>query len=451
MDKNDGNPGAEILIQYFDPQEQAPKRYKVGRPMIPRFFRSAFDNGVTEMFFECRAPPEEKYIPSYGRPYPSSYLECSDLLLVTRHDRPLPFEVHTECATRVEFGPYDPTHGCRIQRWTIEMRNCQEYFTLPKDQPISPELNDMIRRGVSRMGLPAATIWHLEMCAIMEPMQEIMSITKGAGNTMTPQKAMKTFMFHIHRQRQEQQMIMQQRAAAQAAAAAHAAHPMAMNHMGGLGPPPAAVGEAGGKQKAPRKRQRKSTASNGNGTAGATTTTKKGKAAAQQSTSPTASGPGFPGSNVKSEFPSPSLQTNVLQFLPGQCPATDVLVVGEPSMMGSVEYGEEDERTISRIENTQYDPNAAGGGGAAQQQQQNPMFGGGGGMPPHTSHGGTNPNSTPTSNAGMGTPQPGGMGMPPHGYMNDFAMPQNVTEPSAMNNWAAQSMPVGASPSSRRY
>lgn len=31
----------------------------------------------------------------------------------------------------------------------------------------------------------------------------------------------------------------------------------------------------------------------------------------------------------------------------------DVLVVGEPSMMGC-EFGEEDERSISRIENTKY-------------------------------------------------------------------------------------------------
>lgn len=33
------------------------------------------------------------------------------------------------------------------------------------------------------------------------------------------------------------------------------------------------------------------------------------------------------------------------------------MVVGEPSMMGG-DYGEEDERTISRVENAQYDPNA---------------------------------------------------------------------------------------------
>lgn len=37
----------------------------------------------------------------------------------------------------------------------------------------------------------------------------------------------------------------------------------------------------------------------------------------------------------------------------------DVLVVGEPSMMGC-EFGEDDERAISRIENSQYvDPNSS--------------------------------------------------------------------------------------------
>lgn len=54
------------------------------------------------------------------------------------------------------------------------------------------------------------------------------------------------------------------------------------------------------------------------------------------------------------------------------------MVVGEPSLMGG-EFGDEDERLITRLENTQYDPAAAledpsgvGGGGG------NP----GGGPPP---------------------------------------------------------------------
>ena len=33
----------------------------------------------------------------------------------------------------------------------------------------------------------------------------------------------------------------------------------------------------------------------------------------------------------------------------------DVMIVGEPSLMGG-DFGEEDERLITRLENTQYDP-----------------------------------------------------------------------------------------------
>ena len=45
----------------------------------------------------------------------------------------------------------------------------------------------------------------------------------------------------------------------------------------------------------------------------------------------------------------------------------DVMVVGEPSLMGG-EFGEEDERLISRLENSQYDPAAAAAQHAAAVQ-----------------------------------------------------------------------------------
>ena len=54
----------------------------------------------------------------------------------------------------------------------------------------------------------------------------------------------------------------------------------------------------------------------------------------------------------------------------------DVMVVGEPSLMGG-EFGEEDERLISRLENAQYDPAAQ----AAQAAAQGPPPPGGGPPP----------------------------------------------------------------------
>ncbi|KIH63881.1 hypothetical protein ANCDUO_05815 [Ancylostoma duodenale] len=95
---------------------------------------------------------------------------------------------------------------------------------------------------------------------------------------------------------------------------------MAMQHMNQPSMlPPTTVEEQ--KPKPARKRQRK------------TTTNSKNKKA---NASPAPTNAGFPSNPM---------------------PGNDVMVVGEPSMMGG-DYGEEDERTISRVENAQYDPNA---------------------------------------------------------------------------------------------
>ena len=50
----------------------------------------------------------------------------------------------------------------------------------------------------------------------------------------------------------------------------------------------------------------------------------------------------------------------------------DVMVVGEPSLMGG-DFGEEDERLISRLENSQYDPAAAAAQHAAAAQVGRPV------------------------------------------------------------------------------
>ncbi|VDO05530.1 unnamed protein product [Rodentolepis nana] len=48
---------------------------------------------------------------------------------------------------------------------------------------------------------------------------------------------------------------------------------------------------------------------------------------------------------------------------------SEILIVGEPTLMGG-DFGEDDERMITRLENSQFDPAAAAALAAAQQQQQ---------------------------------------------------------------------------------
>ncbi|XP_014675118.1 PREDICTED: LIM domain-binding protein 1-like, partial [Priapulus caudatus] len=59
-------------------------------------------------------------------------------------------------------------------------------------------------------------------------------------------------------------------------------------------------------------------------------------------------GPGSGGKKSKNNSLSPGPQTFALS-------SQDVMVVGEPSLMGG-EFGDEDERLITRLENTQYEP-----------------------------------------------------------------------------------------------
>ena len=62
-------------------------------------------------------------------------------------------------------------------------------------------------------------------------------------------------------------------------------------------------------------------------------------------------------------------------------PLQDVMIVGEPSLMGG-DFGEEDERLITRLENTQYDPAGVGHPGPPLEDPSAPYSGPGGGLTP---------------------------------------------------------------------
>jgi LIM domain-binding protein 1 len=96
------------------------------------------------------------------------------------------------------------------------------------------------------------------------------------------------------------------------------------------------------------------------------------------------------------------------------------MVVGEPSLMGG-EFGDEDERVITRLENNQFDPNAGGpSNGIEENEGFNDMSGQQGppsNQPPpgNSSHWGPNipqqpppPTSTPSSCPPVTVGTPGG-------------------------------------------
>jgi len=82
----------------------------------------------------------------------------------------------------------------------------------------------------------------------------------------------------------------------------------------------------------------------------------------------------------------------------------DVMVVGEPSLMGG-EFGDEDERLITRLENHQYDPSAsAAANGLEEGEEFNPLGGPGNGPngPPSWSTGGPGSSGPPQAHPSSG-------------------------------------------------
>lgn len=85
------------------------------------------------------------------------------------------------------------------------------------------------------------------------------------------------------------------------------------------------------------------------------------------------------------------------------------MVVGEPSLMGG-EFGDEDERLITRLENTQYDPAASGASNGLEDGDEFSSLGGSSGAnsgsnqqpigPPGTWSSGPQGPSTTTSGSG---------------------------------------------------
>ncbi|PAV87078.1 hypothetical protein WR25_12709 isoform S [Diploscapter pachys] len=272
-----------------------PEKYAVGRQLIPRFFRSIFDSGTKELYYVLRGHTRES---SMQHCY---VLENDNVLQVSKMENNL--EVQTECKITIEFAPYDELLNHRIRCMTLELRGCSEFVQNENTKEYEPLLDDRRR---TRLGMSLHTISCLSICRILEPMQVLMSQSKTCGND--PRDALKRTLFNFH-QRQESARL-------------------PMN-------PPTMLPQAEEKPKPQRKRQRKPPANS-----------KAKKANLAQTPAAPANPPPFQGNqNIQPGFSGMGNYHH------------EVMVVGEPSMMGN-DFGEEDERQISRIENAQYDPNA---------------------------------------------------------------------------------------------
>ncbi|XP_058120356.1 LIM domain-binding protein 2 isoform X3 [Anopheles ziemanni] len=304
--------------------EDGPKRYTIGRTLIPRYFRSIFEGGVTELYFNLRHSKESFHNTSIT-------LDCDQCTMETIHGKPMYTKVLTEGRLILEF-TFDDL--MRIKSWHMAVRTHRELIprsviALHSPQP-DPAMLEQLSKNITRQGITNSTLNYLRLCVILEPMQELMSRHKAYA--LSPRDCLKTTLFQ-----KWQRMV---------------------------APPDA--------QRPANKRRKRKGSSSGAGAGNA--------------------GPQVP-SKKRSPGPNFSLASQV-----------DVMVVGEPSLMGG-EFGDEDERLITRLENTQYDAansldhdghNAFGGGGG--HNDGGPMSGGPNSWQVDRGGGGGPPNNTGPAN-----------------------------------------------------
>ncbi|KAG5885916.1 hypothetical protein JTB14_032932 [Gonioctena quinquepunctata] len=254
--------------------EDGPKRYTIGRTLIPRYFRSIFEGGVTELYYNMKHPKESFHNTSIT-------LDCDQCTMITHHGKPLFTKVCTEGRLILEFTFDDMM---RIKSWHFAVRTHRELIPrtvvgMHSQQDVN--MLDQLSKNITRQGITNSTLNYLRLCVILEPMQELMSRHKAYA--LSPRDCLKTTLFQ-----KWQRMV---------------------------APP----GKRESQRPANKRRKRKG--SNSGGAANNTT----------------------PAPNKK-RSPGPNFSLA----------SQDVMVVGEPSLMGG-EFGDEDERLITRLENTQYD------------------------------------------------------------------------------------------------
>ncbi|CAF3478967.1 unnamed protein product [Rotaria sp. Silwood1] len=306
--------------------EDGPKRFSISRILIPRFFRTLFDGGVNEVYFQLKQTKEIFHSPTIS-------LDCEQASMVTCFGKPPHIKVCTEGHLILEY-TFDDL--MRIKSWHFAIKQFRELIprsivAIPTD---NPSYLDQLSKNLTRSGLTSVMLNFLRLCEILEPMQELMSRHKTT--TFSPRDCLKT--------------ILHQRWSKTCSE-----FPLSPSFSTTL--PCQTVLVSDSRPPAKPRRKRKSTATNNTNTPGTNNTTPNPISTSKDANINhcTISTPTKKRSPANTTYSQPSTQGTItpnMNSMPG-----DVMIVGEPSLMGG-EMDDEDERYITRLENTQFDPNA---------------------------------------------------------------------------------------------
>ncbi|XP_071506556.1 LOW QUALITY PROTEIN: LIM domain-binding protein 2-like [Diadema antillarum] len=284
--------------------EDGPKRYTIGRTLIPRYFRTVFEGGVTDLYYLLKHPKESFHNTTIT-------LDCEQTTMVTHHGKPMFTKVCTEGRLVVEF-TFDDL--MRIRSWYFDIRQHRELIPRSVINIQDPTMLEQLSKNITRQGLTNVTLNYLRLCVILEPMQELMSRHKVYN--LSPRDCLKATLFQKWQHTNRPQPKRRKRKSS-----------TTMNPTGGNSMPMNNIGGGNSKKKSPG-----GFSSDG---------------------MPTRNGPvGRSKKRSRSGTPQP---VPIPPWIHDSI-SEDVMVVGEPSLMGG-EFGDEDERLITRLENTQCDTN----------------------------------------------------------------------------------------------
>ncbi|XP_062899474.1 LIM domain-binding protein 2 isoform X6 [Mobula hypostoma] len=285
--------------------EDGPKRYTIGRTLIPRYFSTIFEGGVTDLYYVLKHSKESYHNSSIT-------LDCDQCSMVTQHGKPMFTKVCTEGRLILEF-TFDDL--MRIKMWHFTIRHYRELVprSILAMHAQDPQVLEQLSKNITRMGLTNFTLNYLRLCVILEPMQELMSRHKTYN--ISPRDCLKTCLFQ-----KWQRMVAPPGRTSQSAVI-----PFLLRHTASTPQPrsarPAHNAEPTRQQTNKRRKRKNSASSTSNSSAG-----------------------NINSMNSKKKGPVGNFSLS----------SQDVMVVGEPTLMGG-EFGDEDERLITRLENTQYD------------------------------------------------------------------------------------------------
>ncbi|KAI1887325.1 hypothetical protein AGOR_G00189150 [Albula goreensis] len=165
--------------------EDGPKRYTIGRTLIPRYFSTVFEGGVTDLQYILKHSKESFHSSSIT-------VDCDQCTMVTQHGKPMFTKVCTEGRLILEF-TFDDL--MRIKTWHFTIRHYRELVprSILAVHSQDPQVLEQLSKNITRVGLTNFTLNYLRLCVILEPMQELMSRHKTYN--LSPRDCLKTCLF----------------------------------------------------------------------------------------------------------------------------------------------------------------------------------------------------------------------------------------------------------------